>query len=130
MELKKMNCPSCGAELHFSEDQDFCFCSHCGTQVYKDEPNKTSFTYREIDDARIIEAQNKIKKLEFRERAQRRKFTLILIAIAVFLVGAIILGIVLRPLYLADSENFAFMVTMLLFAVFAIGAMTFLNKHK
>lgn len=39
MELKGMNCPKCGSPLNFSEDREFCYCSHCGTQVYKEDVN-------------------------------------------------------------------------------------------
>jgi hypothetical protein len=36
--LETMNCPRCGAPLHFdNEEQEYCFCSHCGIQVYKED---------------------------------------------------------------------------------------------
>ena len=38
MKLESITCPKCGAPLHFdSETQEYCFCSHCGTQVYKED---------------------------------------------------------------------------------------------
>lgn len=94
MELKGMTCPNCGSQLHFTEDQEYCFCSHCGTQVYKDNPNKASFTYRTIDEAKIKEAEIRVKELELREREQKRKTRLIITAIiGIFiLIGSVIYG--------------------------------------
>lgn len=38
MALESMKCPNCGAPLHFdNENQEYCFCSSCGTQVYKED---------------------------------------------------------------------------------------------
>ena len=59
MELKGMVCPQCGSELHFEENQDYCFCSHCGTQVYKNDTNKKTVVYRN---------EGEIKKVEFKEK--------------------------------------------------------------
>ena len=39
MKLDAMACPKCGAPLSFTEDQDFCYCSHCGMQVFKEDEN-------------------------------------------------------------------------------------------
>lgn len=38
MSLESLNCPKCGAPLHFDNpEQEYCFCSHCGQQVYKQD---------------------------------------------------------------------------------------------
>ena len=66
MSLEGMVCPKCGGQIQFEEDQDYVFCSHCGTQIFKDSDNKKSFTYREINETRL-------KELEYEERAALRK---------------------------------------------------------
>ena len=128
MEFKSTNCPNCNAQVNFEEDQDFVYCSHCGTQIYKDDPNKKSFTYRTIDDARIIEANNKIKELEFRERAQKRKFTIILIAIAIGLAAIIGIIFAVKGMYEQDSKRFTYMATMLIYGVVIIGMLWVIGK--
>ena len=35
-----LKCPSCGAELHFNEQQDQYFCKYCGTKIFIDNPNE------------------------------------------------------------------------------------------
>lgn len=99
MELKGITCPKCGSQLNFTEDQDFCFCSHCGTQVYKEDSNKASFTYRTIDEAKIKEAENKAKELEFKDKQAKRKLYLTLFIIGVVVAFLIFIIIVYFNLY-------------------------------
>ena len=74
MKLQTMKCPDCGGQLYFEEDQDVCFCSHCGAQVTKN--SHQTITYRAIDEARIRETDNKrdiaIRQMEFQERREKR----------------------------------------------------------
>jgi len=35
--MEALVCPNCGSPLHFEEAQEYCYCSHCGTQVYKED---------------------------------------------------------------------------------------------
>ncbi len=35
-----LKCPSCGADLHFNEQQDQYFCKYCGTKIFIDNPNE------------------------------------------------------------------------------------------
>lgn len=70
MKLEGMNCPNCGSPLNFTEDQDFCFCSHCGTQVYKDDVHfdrKMDFEEHKIDKNTEIELA-KIRAIEKSEK--------------------------------------------------------------
>jgi ribosomal protein S27E len=97
--LESMKCPDCGSQLHFDDEQDFCYCSHCGAQVFKDSKNnvKIEKTVIHRNEARIIEAENRIKELEFKEREQKRKFRfyLVITILATSVLGAIIYGIYL-----------------------------------
>ncbi|ADL36470.1 hypothetical protein bpr_IV105 (plasmid) [Butyrivibrio proteoclasticus B316] len=77
MEMTTNKCPNCGAVLHFEGNGDTCFCSHCGTQVFRDSNNKT-ITIRTIDDARIREA-------ELKDRQQKRAIIFSLIAITIMI---------------------------------------------
>lgn len=36
--IYEMKCPSCGAQVYFTEEgQEYAYCSHCGTQVFKED---------------------------------------------------------------------------------------------
>lgn len=35
--VESLKCPECGAPLNFEKEQEYCFCSHCGHQVYKED---------------------------------------------------------------------------------------------
>lgn len=36
--IHEMKCPSCGAQVYFTEEgQEYAYCSHCGTQVFKED---------------------------------------------------------------------------------------------
>ena len=37
MGLIKLECPSCGSHLEFSQDREFFFCEYCGAKVIKDK---------------------------------------------------------------------------------------------
>lgn len=76
MSLESMKCPSCGAPITFEKDRDFVFCSHCGTQVFKNDENKKEVTYRTIDEA-------KIKEYEYREKRDKQNSKDILIYILI-----------------------------------------------
>ncbi len=40
MELKRNICPSCGATVNIHEEQDFTFCTYCGSRVMKEKSFK------------------------------------------------------------------------------------------
>lgn len=126
MSLEGMNCPKCGGQISFEEDQDFVFCSHCGTQIYKDSENKKSITYREINEA-------KIKELEYEERAELRREKNIknFIKVAAIFIGFMVLAnIVIYYLY---GETVLFYLDGIAFIVITFGWMIlddFLKKKK
>ena len=36
--IQEMKCPSCGGQVYFdTEGQEYAYCSHCGTQVFKED---------------------------------------------------------------------------------------------
>lgn len=68
MNMIRLICPNCGANLSVSGDggREYCFCEYCGARIKLYDPNMK--TYRYIDEARIREAelnaQLKEKELE------------------------------------------------------------------
>lgn len=74
MKLTAVVCPNCGAKIQVKEGTPFCFCTYCGTQIHLDD-GSTTHTYREVDEARIkeaeLEAMLKMKKLEMAEKRRQ-----------------------------------------------------------
>lgn len=62
---RTVKCPSCGAELTIKDDnRDFMFCEYCGTKVRLDDYQET---HRFVDEARLKEAEVRMKQLEMEE---------------------------------------------------------------
>ena len=62
MQMKTLVCPNCKGQLsvNWSPGMNTCFCNFCGSQILIDDGSTTTnfnYTYREIDDARIREAE-------------------------------------------------------------------------
>lgn len=53
--LIKLQCPNCSANLEVKDDAKQCFCTYCGTKILLS--NENEHTYRIIDEARIKEAE-------------------------------------------------------------------------
>lgn len=85
-----VRCPSCNANTRCDQGMEFCFCSYCGAQIAL-EDKSTRHTYRQIDDARIREAEVgelvRLKELELEaaRMKQGNRITLIWIALMVLL---------------------------------------------
>lgn len=60
--MKTFKCPSCDADLSFSEDREFGFCEYCGTKIMLENHRVTQ---RIIDEAKIKEAEVREKELDF-----------------------------------------------------------------
>ena len=60
--IEKMYCPNCGAPISFEEGREDTFCSHCGSQLHRDDDN-------------IVRRLEHIeKKMEYAERHEERTF--------------------------------------------------------
>ena len=64
--LQTIKCPDCGSPLSFTEDQEYCFCSHCGSQVYKEDVHYDK------------NMELKMKQMEIEDRKDRRDSLLFL----------------------------------------------------
>ena len=66
-EQRMITCPNCGANLSIDDDRDIFFCEYCGTKSRKESDHsytKVEQEIRYIDEARLKEAELKIKELE------------------------------------------------------------------
>lgn len=71
--LIKLECPNCGANLEVKNDVRQCFCTYCGTKILIN--NENEMVIRNIDEAKIKEAEYdyniRLKQLE-EEKATRQ----------------------------------------------------------
>ena len=76
-----IKCPECGAVLSIDNAREVAFCTYCGAKVIIH--NENEHIYRNIDEARIREAETnreiKLKQLEMEERNIASKKTLIVV---------------------------------------------------
>lgn len=96
IQFVSVKCPNCGADLSIEDSREFAFCSFCGRKILLH--NENEHIYRNIDEARIREAENerilRLKELELEEREKRRerKATIVAygVALAFVAIGALI----------------------------------------
>lgn len=96
-----LKCPECNASLSVDEELKQCFCQYCGAKILIDD-GSTTHTYRQVDEARIKEAEVKqlleLKKLEIeeakriaKENSKKNKIKLaatsVVVGIIIFVVG-------------------------------------------
>ncbi|MBP3870644.1 MAG: hypothetical protein J6E46_06685 [Faecalicoccus sp.] len=95
LKINVMNCPSCGAAIPIQEGTTQITCSYCGSKFAI--TNENEFVYRHVDEARVkqaeIERMKWLYELEQKEKnrksARFKLFTLVLIALCLFLIGII-----------------------------------------
>lgn len=119
-----VKCPACGAELSVEDNREFSFCSYCGTKVMLS--NNNEHIYRNIDDARIKEAETdrviRLKELEIQEREAARQrigiITAYIVALLFVLAGAAIC------LFISTNGSFGIMIGVY------IALLTFTKSNK
>ena len=75
MRLVKMTCPNCGAELELDAERTQAFCTYCGNKLYIDDES-IKITNRIIDEARLKEAEVRLKELEYQHEREIREETI------------------------------------------------------
>ena len=89
--LVSIKCPACGADLSVENGREFSFCSYCGTKVMLSNDNE--HIYRNIDEARIKEAETErmvlMRQLDMEEKSSVSKKLLV----AVWIIGTAVLFI-------------------------------------
>lgn len=72
IQFVSVRCPDCGAELSIENGREQAFCSYCGAKVLVHNDNE--HIYRNIDEARIKEAENerilRLRELELEEKGE------------------------------------------------------------
>ena len=102
MKLIRLQCPGCNAEMSVSpDDRQTLFCSHCGTKLQVKDDLHQSYTYREVNDSEIAEAQSRrdvqLKELELAQKQlevfarQRRLFLFLWFGWMIVLLAVIVL---------------------------------------
>ena len=80
--LEGMTCPKCGGQIYFDDNgQEYVFCSHCGTQIFKED---THF------DRRISHEEKKMKYADRAEERASRDIRNVFIAFGVMLIFLLI----------------------------------------
>lgn len=75
MQLINMRCTSCGAELEVDPEKKQLFCSYCGSKLLLKDEN-IHITNRFVDEARLKEAEVRLKELEYAHEREIREETL------------------------------------------------------
>ena len=71
MKLIKLTCANCGAELELDADRKQAFCTYCGAKQLIDDES-----IRIIDEARLKEAEVRLKELEYEHEREIREETI------------------------------------------------------
>lgn len=66
--MKTFKCPSCDADLSFSDDREFGFCEYCGTKILLGDYSVNHITKHIVDEAQLRNAEIREKELRFAER--------------------------------------------------------------
>ena len=71
MKLISLRCKNCGAELQADPGRKEIYCSYCGTKLIVD--NDFQITSRIVDEARLKEAEVRLKELEYEHERELRQ---------------------------------------------------------
>ena len=76
MKLISMICPHCGAKLTIDLDRRQAFCQYCGNTLLIDDENTININSRYVDEARLKEAEVRLKELEYLHEREIRQETI------------------------------------------------------
>ncbi len=89
MRLVRQICPNCGAQLQIDPSMGHAFCQYCGTKLLIDDGSTTiNINQRIIDEARLKEAEVRLKELEYAKAVtdsyerERKSWTMIILIYA------------------------------------------------
>lgn len=74
MKLIRLNCSNCGAQLELDADRKQAFCTYCGAKLLLDDES-IHITNRIIDEARLKEAEVRLRELEYAHEREIREET-------------------------------------------------------
>lgn len=107
MELMKLECPNCHAQLTIENGLDECFCQYCGTKILITGQSSTLIeakTQIELANKKMqLEEQRHRQRMEDRaSRDQRRRETDKMIARS-FLIFFVVVGLIMLFLYFSGN---------------------------
>lgn len=76
MKLISLICPHCGAKLTIDLDRRQAFCQYCGNTLLIDDENTININSRYVDEARLKEAEVRLKELEYLHEREIRQETI------------------------------------------------------
>ncbi len=72
MKITALRCTACGADLQSEEINNLMFCPYCGTKLAMEDDN-IEITNRIVDEARLKEAEIRLKELEYAHERELRE---------------------------------------------------------
>lgn len=75
IKFNSVKCPDCGATLPIEEGRNQMFCSYCGSSIIV--TNENEYIYRNIDEAKLKQAEAEIKKAEAEKEIKLKKLEII-----------------------------------------------------
>lgn len=116
IKLVPLSCPNCGATIDVPVDQDFCFCSYCGTKIAINDDSikkiiiNTTTVNHTIDEASIAETKRR---------------TIITKALIGLFVLVVLICIILLTLSIIGNENASNMLNYVVFIIALFGILWF-----
>ena len=123
VQMISLTCPQCGANLEVASDREFLFCEFCGRKIAVADSNHQRYTYRQIDDARIKEAdvqesirlrELEIELIRMQDESRRKKFAIYAKLVVIF---AFLLITALPVIMMKYAKNGASEISYLMLAV-------------
>ena len=105
----KLKCPTCGADLEIEDNREVCFCQYCGTKILVSDDNRKTIninknvTYTNIDEAAKLRAENEQLRLKNRISKEDRIKKVSLYAIVIGVIMTILLFILIQIPFIPQS---------------------------
>ena len=74
MKLIQLTCSKCGANLEIDPDRGQTFCQYCGAKLMLADDESIHITNRIVDEARLKEAEVRLRELEYQREKDQREF--------------------------------------------------------
>ena len=76
MKLMQLTCTNCGANLEIDPNRRQAFCQYCGAKLMLTDDESIHITNRIVDEARLKEAEVRLRELEYQREKDQREFDL------------------------------------------------------
>lgn len=104
MKLITLRCTNCGADLQIDSERKEAYCTFCGTKLFVDDES-IRITNRIVDEARLKEAEVRLKRLEYEHERELRQENRLQEHRRVFLIAVIVYACALLFTYLIPELN-------------------------